>query len=169
MLFWIYEGKISGYSDVSVEFAPQGFSLVEGPDLPISDLYFDGKIKVKPAPPSSTAQWDDSSFSWVEMPAQNFTVKNRWTSFLLAIIKTAAYEKIKTFLSSNNPAEYTVLVALLNNSAIPDEPREKLLEGSLRKVKAAMKDSPTPLSSKDVGTINSLLQSELGVSWDING
>lgn len=172
MFFWIYDSQISGSSTDFIEDCPQGFILASGPDLPIEQVFWDGEnVIIKPPQPGDNWGWDNSSNSWVEIeiiqiPTQQL---NRWTNFLLGIIQTPTYEKMKTYLGKENPAEYTVLVALLNNSDIPEDVREKLLEKSLRRTKDWMKSSSTPLTSYDVGAINSLLKSELGVGWDISG
>ncbi|NDJ20936.1 hypothetical protein GS682_04610 [Nostoc sp. B(2019)] len=171
MLYLICNNEIAGVTDQQTQL-PSGYESIEGPDEVIENLYFDGiEIKVKPPKPSDAHYWDKELSEWV-LPRQGGAIApqtNRWIKFLLAIISTSTYDKIKTFLGANNPAEYTVLVALLNNSDIPGDTREQLLSATLRRVKELMKGSSSPLTSSDVGTINRLLKDELGVSWDISG
>jgi hypothetical protein len=172
MYFLIDNNQIVGTSDQAQDSnLPNGFSCILGPDLPIELLYFDGKeIVQKPPQPSLFHIWGASN-SWM-LPQKTEMPKipiSRWTKFLLSVIATATYEKIKTYLNQNSATEYTVLVALLNNSDIPDDKREQLLKNTLRRIKEQMKNSNSPLSSHDVATINNLLRDELGVSWNISG
>lgn len=149
---------------------PANFTVVEGADLPRDEVFFDGQqILAKPEKPGENYYWSEADKTWVEIPEKIPLKMLDWNGFLLGIIQTPVYEKIKNFLGANDPAEYTVLVALLNNSALPDADRERLLENALRRVKAAMKGSSTPLTSKDVATINELLASKLLVDWNLNG
>jgi|GEM_PF-6090487 hypothetical protein len=167
-LFIDEQGNISGTASEKVA-PPLGFLVVETDYEDINNLFYtEGSIFQKPPQPSVNHIWVKTENKW-DLPEFEEPRLECWIAFLLAIISTSVYDKIKLFLSKENPAEYTVLVALLNNSAIPEQVRSLLLEKSLRKVKEAMKESSTPLSSKDIGTINQLIKEKLGANWDISG
>ncbi len=52
MFFLIKDGAIAGTSTLASANLPEGFSLVEGPDLPLFEVYWDGQlIHSKPPQP----------------------------------------------------------------------------------------------------------------------
>jgi hypothetical protein len=65
--FWINNEEIAGYSEtwVEPELYPSGFALVEGLDLPIGRLFWNGAAIVqKPEQPSPEHFWNHESNAW---------------------------------------------------------------------------------------------------------
>ncbi|HEY9737991.1 MAG TPA: hypothetical protein V6D06_16985 [Trichocoleus sp.] len=69
MFYWINEGRVSGYSDNQIPPGdwPEKFRLVEGPDLPISSLYWDGQ-SVKEIPPTPGPDHFWNGLEWEQTP-----------------------------------------------------------------------------------------------------
>jgi hypothetical protein len=64
---WINNEAIAGYSEtwIEPELCPSGFTLVEGLDLPISSLFWNGTAIVqKPEQPSPEHFWNHESNAW---------------------------------------------------------------------------------------------------------
>jgi hypothetical protein len=65
MLVLIYEGAIAGITE-QAEGLPSGFEAVEAPDLPLEQLFWDGKAVVeKPSQPSPAHVWDSEQNAWI--------------------------------------------------------------------------------------------------------
>lgn len=71
MFFWINKNQVVGISNnwVEPEHCPSEFVLVEGPYLPVEDVFFDGKSVVqKPEIPGENYYWDGANNKWSAMP-----------------------------------------------------------------------------------------------------
>ncbi|RCJ20116.1 hypothetical protein A6S26_05190 [Nostoc sp. ATCC 43529] len=66
MFFFIQGDAIAGMSNAFTDQLPTGFTLVEGPDLPLNLIYWNGrKILPKPQQPSPEYYWDSAINEWV--------------------------------------------------------------------------------------------------------
>ncbi|BAZ39387.1 hypothetical protein NIES4101_53400 [Calothrix sp. NIES-4101] len=139
MYYWINEnGNIAGYSDAFMpdDSRPQGFDLVEGPDLPIADLYFDGENVVeKPEKPGDRFFWNEKTKQWEEIPSAELFQGSNWDRLLLSLQSSPewakAYAASERTLKANS-AYTTLLVTLTNIRDI------STLEWAIAKLREAM-------------------------------
>lgn len=86
---------------------PDGFSMHLGPGGKVADVYWDTQdnlVKLKPAPPSPDARWNDQSKQW-EVIADEKIVETLWDKLLNEIDDTQfysiAYQMAGTSLAVN--------------------------------------------------------------------
>lgn len=71
-----------------------GFEIVEGPDLPIELLYFDGsRIQVKPEPPSELHFWQNNQW---RLPEPSVAVRENWDGLVIALRGSSFWGKVYT-------------------------------------------------------------------------
>ncbi len=138
MHFWINENIISGYSDILIPESdrPLGFNLVEGPEQPISELYFDGENVVKkPDKPGDNFFWSEEFCQWQEIPSVEFFQGSDWDKLLQTLQSSAewakAYSASERTLKANTA--YTTLLVVLTNTHQVDS-----LEWAIAKLREAM-------------------------------
>jgi hypothetical protein len=84
MLFLIFDNAIAG-TTTQVEGLPNQFEAIEGPDMPLELVYWDGQaIKLKPPQPSETAYWNPQAKEWQEpqVPVPTGETEPNWTMLI---------------------------------------------------------------------------------------
>ncbi len=82
MFFLISNGAIVGTTD-QADNLPEGYSAVEGVDLPIDLIYFeDGQILEKPDRPSPTHFWDEENNEWITQTLEPLPQGENWNALL---------------------------------------------------------------------------------------
>jgi hypothetical protein len=99
MLFLIYDGQLSG-TTIATDSLPEGFEAVEGPDLPLERVYWDGsQVQAKPTQPSSLHYWDGVSHQWqlpepVSLAIATPSSPEDWDGLTNALRNTAVFAKV---------------------------------------------------------------------------
>lgn len=98
--WWISDNQIVGEEQPGIGL-PANFQEVEGVNLPLDQVYFDGEtVTQKPEEPSSSAQWDSSSNQWVEPPQEpDPPIFPNYLEFRVAMLQNPAYDRVT--LASN--------------------------------------------------------------------
>lgn len=111
--YWIvFDEEILGSSDSESPILPDGYELIEGPDLPREHLYFSaGEILEKPPQPAPNAVWDEDH--WVMPTPPPPMPKNDWEAFYQGISGTEVEVAIAT---QSNPLSFMKLGIELGTS-----------------------------------------------------
>jgi hypothetical protein len=68
--FWVNNGVVSGTADepMAEEAWPSNFTLLEGPDALLEEVYFDGtEVKEKPPKPGDAYYWSAADLNWLPL------------------------------------------------------------------------------------------------------
>jgi len=122
MQFLILEQQVAGAAEQYPDSAvPNGGKIVDGPDLPIGQVYWDGrKVKKLPKAPSANHFWDVLSREWKEVAplADSLSELPDWQGLADALrgseVWAAWFEAAASNLRANAAA--TLLLASLLNT-----------------------------------------------------
>ncbi len=134
MFFLIQNGAIAGTSAEFTDNLPEGFSLIEGPDLPLSEVYWNGQsVVTKPPQPSPEHYWNGATNTWVApSPLTPFQDWDKLISFLDSSPEWGrAYGAAEKTIKANTA--FTLLLTTLTSLR-----KIETLEFALNKLREAM-------------------------------
>ncbi|MCC5636343.1 hypothetical protein LC593_10825 [Nostoc sp. CHAB 5844] len=138
MYFLIQNNEIVGTSDAKIEELPLNFSLVEGPDILISQAYYkDGEILPKGSSPSPQHTWDEQTHTWIEpeaLPVAQLSAPN-WDALIASLENSPEWGKAYTAAERTLKANtaFTTLLTTLTSLR-----RTETLEFAIAKLREAM-------------------------------
>ncbi|MBH8566699.1 hypothetical protein I8748_31880 [Nostoc sp. CENA67] len=133
-MFLIYDNAIVGTA-TQAENLPEGFIALEGPNLPIEEVYLDGSdIKAKPPKPSEAHYWDGELLEW-KIFHHDVTSFPDWDKLISLLHNSPewarAYAAAERTLKANTA--YTTLLTTLSSFR-----RLENLEFAIAKLREAM-------------------------------
>lgn len=138
MHFFICDNQIAGISEIPPQGLPANFQIVEGPNLPIELLYFDGEeILEKPEPPTPAHIWDNFNKEWVlpASPVIALPASSNWDLLLSSLHNSPEWDRAYTASERTLKANtaYTTLLTILATTRHIDG-----LQNILAKLREAM-------------------------------
>jgi hypothetical protein len=118
MLFLIKDGALVGTSTEFTDSLPEGFSLIEGPDLPLFEVYWDGHtVSAKPPQPTPEHYWDSEINTWVAPVPIIIPQIQDWDKLISLLDNSPEWGKVYTAAEKTLKANaaFTTLLTTLTN------------------------------------------------------
>jgi len=141
MYYLIQNNKIVGSSLVPFNKIPHSFSIVEGPDVSVDEVYFNGiEVVAKPSKPQEensevSYNWDESANQWVQDIPPSIQQTTNWDAFTEELNQTPIWEKVWE-LSGRNSKGSSALNMLLR--ALDVTKKESHLEFAINNLRTLL-------------------------------
>jgi hypothetical protein len=161
MIFLICNDEIAGITDSHLAALPSGYRCIEGPDLLVHEVYWDGQsesVLPKPQQPSNEHYWDSTTNTWqlpqlIRIPQ----IKTENWDRLISLLDSSpewgrVYAAAEKTLKANTA--FTTLLTTLTNLR-----KVETLEFAIAKLRVAMAgiSGVGDFTSEEIASINQKL------------